>query len=347
MPLTNRDELIKDLARLKPALGPAKGIVSELSHVWINEGVAYAYDGGFGIELVLRNDPELDCGVPGVTFMELLGTSALKEVKLEQKGAVLQIGLGKSSSKLATLETSRRVWGFPEKLSKGKSFEVGEDFVEALRKTLLIRAKVQTHVLHYGVLLQAGDAGLELYSTDIQTMARAVIPSNSKGVDPVILPHTFAEQIVSQTPAGVTLRVSPDCLIAAGEEVIFYSNILDGAGTDDLASIIARQEERHGDPLPIPAGIGSALNRAEILAGREAPIVTITAKGSLLLVEGDYGLGSLKEELKLEGKLPEVKFRVHVEHLRRILPYVENFSLTKDSMLLTGEPGFTYVIAAL
>lgn len=347
MPQINREEFVRELARLKPALGPVKGIVSELAHVWVSEGVAHAYDGGFGIELVLQNDPGLDCGVPGVALMELLGTSALKEVKLEQKDAVLHIGMGRSNSKLATLETARRVWNFPETLPKGKALTLNEDFIEALRKALLVRARVQTHVLHYGVLLQEGDDGFELYSTDTQTMARVVFSAKGKLPEPVILPHDFAEQLVRQTPEGVTLYVTPECLIAVGEDVIFYSNLLDGAGAEDLSSIVARQEQKHGKGCPFPAGLGSALNRAEILAGREPPIVTLVGDGGMLRVEGDYGLGGLKEELKLEGKVPEVKFRVHVEHLRRVLPYVEVFSLTKDSMLLTGEPGFTCVIAAL
>ncbi len=344
--LVKLDEFSAALSRVKPALN-AGAKIAELSHVWFTEDCIYAYDGGFGIELAYPT--ELNCGVPGIPFLELLGTTALKEAKLELKGTALQVSLGKSHSKLAALEADRRIWGFPGKPAKGKPLALGEDFVEALRRTLMVKARVATRVEHHGVTLQPDKKAskLYLYSTDSATIAEAVVDVATTSFERVILPLDFATQIVLQSPQGIDLYVLPDCIIAQGTGITFYSNLLDTSGSDDMGAIIARQADKHTDPQPLPAGLVAALSRAEILAGREEPNISVSVEKGALVITGEYAMGSLNETLKLEGKPPEAKLRIKAELLKRALPYAEGFSVTNDSMLLLGEPGFTYVIAGL
>ena len=344
--LVKLDEFVAALGRVKPALS-AGAKIAELSHIWFTDDAIYAYDGGFGIEF--SHKTELSCGVPGIPLIELLGTTALKEAKLELKGAALQVSLGKSHSKLAAFEADRRIWGFPRKPAKGKPLALGEDFVEALRRTLMVKARVATRVEHHGVMLQPDTKAskLYLYSTDSATIAEAIVDVATTAFDRVILPLDFAAQIETQSPQGIDLYVLPDCIIAQGTGITFYSNLLDASGSDDMGAIIERKAENHPDPLPLPAGLAAALSRAEILAGREEPNITLSVEKGALTITGDYAMGSLNEILKLEGKPPEARMRIRAELLKRALPYVEEFSLTNDSMLLLGEPGFTYVIAGL
>lgn len=343
--LVVRDEFTVELAKLKPALSSG-GIVQELSHFWFDKANAYAFDGGFGVKLKLKT--ELDCGVPGAQLLGLLSTSALKEASLELNGVSLAVKLGKSSSKLVTLEASRKVWPFPVKMPKGVvTLELGEDFIEALRKSLFIKASPATRVEHHGVMLQSSKNGLELFSTDSATMARVTVEAKASPGVKVLLPRDFAAEIVAQSPGGVTLLLAKDCTIAEADGISFYSNMLDISTADDLSTVVEKNLGKHPKGVALPAGLGSALERAEILAGNKDAEVWASVEKDTLVLSGDYPFGALSEKLPLDDKHPSVKLRLQAGLLRRALPYAESFSLTESSLILRGEPGFTYVIAGL
>ena len=346
--LVEREDFIKTLTHLKPALG-VKGVIPQLAHIWFDKANAYAYDGGFGIKLAYKG--ELDCGVPGVPLMGLLSTSALKEATLEPNGAAaLQVKLGKSHSKLAILEGDQKVWPFPVKLPKNATpLALSEDFIEGLRKTLFIKASPATRVEHHGVTVLHNNNNLELYSTDSSTMVQVTIKGGGKGADfdRTLLPRDFAEQLVAQAPEGAKLYVMADCLIADAEGISFYSNLLDLSEANDMGAIMAKNIAKHPKAVALPAGLESALARAEILAGLEEPAVDVSVEGSILKLTGTYALGALQESLPLEGKHPEAKMKLRAGLLRRALVHAETFSVTKDSLLLRGEPDFVYLVASL
>lgn len=343
--LVNREEFIKLLTRLKPALSSGGSIV-ELRHVWFDGDAALAFDGGFGLRIDYESP--LNCGVPGAALIGLLGTSPLKEASLDAQANSVQVKLGKSTSKLASLEGDRKIWPFPAKLPKAH-LKLGEEFIEGLRKTLFIKARPALRVEHHGVMLQRNKQDLELYATDTATMARVVIPGAAKEADfeRTLLPYAFAEQLVAQAPEGVKLYALEDCLVAEAEGISFYSNLLDISSADDMGAVVTKHTAKHPKAVPLPPGFSGALARAEVLAGAEEPIVEVRVEGTKLKLFGDYALGTLNEELPLEGKLPEAKLRLPAKQLRQALVHAEGFSLTKDVFLLEGEPEFTYLAAAL
>lgn len=343
----DREEFSVVLARLKPALSSG-GTIAALSHVWFDTTAAYAFDGGFGMRLKI--DTELDCGVPGVPLMGLLATSKLKEADLEPNGASMKVKLGKSTSKLAILETTSKVWPFPAKLSKKNTPAVlDENFIEALRKVLFVKASSPSRVEHYGVTIQKRKKDLLLCTTDTATLAATVVKGAGAAVEfeKTLLPRDFAEQLVAQAPEGANLYVLPDCLIAVAEDVTFYSNVLDLEAADDLDAIVLSQLKAHPEPVPLPAGLEAALNRAEILAGREEPVVTLSVETDGLKLFGDYALGQLNETLELEGELPKATFKIKAGIFRRALPYAENLSITKNTLLMRSSEGFVYVVSSL
>ena len=343
----DREEFMAQLARLKPALASG-GVVQELSHVWFDKAYAYAFDGGFGIKLKLAT--ELSCGLPGKPLLDLLSTSALKEAVLEPSGASITIKLGKAQTKLAALEEARRVWPYPLKLSRtAEPITLDEEFIEGLRKVLFIKASPPTRVEHHGVTVEVIKAGLGLYATDSATMAWVVVKGAGKGAafGKVLLPRTFAEQIVAQAPEGIKLVVASDCIIAEADGVSFYSNLLDTSGADDMDGIITKQLAKHAAPLPLPAGLEGALARAEILAGAETAAVEAAIVDGALKLSGGYGLGTLQESLELEGKASNAKMKLAAGLLRRGLPHADSFSLTANSLVLRGEPDFVYIVASL
>lgn len=344
--LVNREELAADIARLKPALRSTSQIAA-LRHLWLTPEGYYAFDGGFGIHLP-RENIEVNCGVPGSTFMALLDTSPVKELKLEKKNSALNISFGKTTSKLASLDADGRVWPFPEDVGKVKPLELGEEFIEALRRTLFVKARPATRVEHHGVMMVRNKKNVELYATDTNTMVRAVVEgAGGVAFESVLLPRDFAEQIVSQCPSGVALYILDGCLVAMSDDVRLYSNLLDTSSADDMAGIVSRLSEDHEEPVPLPAGLAGALERALILAGSELPAVSAKIEKNGLVLSAEYQLGTLSETLKLEGKLPAAELRFNAEHVKRALPFSESFSLNDKTLMLTGEPGFTYLVSSL
>lgn len=339
----DREEFVALLGKLKPALRAGSSIPT-LSHLWFDEKSVTAYDGGFGIRFPL--DTELSCGIPGSPFMGLLSTSVLKEASLEQNSSYLNIKMGRATSKLAILDLDQQMWPFPQKLpKKAATTELGEEFIEGLRKVLVVKATTPTRVEHHGIMAEGEDDKLYLYATDSVTMSAVTLDVDAS-FKKVLLPRLFAEQIVAQSPAGVALTVMDDCIIAAGDEVTFYSNLLEISAADDLGKIITDNQSEHPRPMPIPAGLEGALARAEILAGREEAVVSLSVEKGNLVVSGDYALGKLKESLELEGSHPSVKIRIEAQQLHRALTITESISLTGDSVLLRGEPDFLYLIAS-
>lgn len=339
-----RVEFIKTLGRLKPALGVNR-IVPELSHIWFDGKQATAYDGGFGIQLELKSD--LKCGVPGVPLMSLLDTSALKEAGLEEDGSSIKVKLGKSNSKLASLESDRKVWPFPIKLPKGVT-GIGFDaaMIDALKKTLFVKASPATRVEHHGVMLTPGRKNITLASTDTATIATVSVETDAaNGVEfsKVLLPRDFAEQMVAQAD-GIILYVCEDCLIAVGSDISLYSNLLDIENADDLASVVETHAEKHGGGVPIPAGLVSALERATILSGKQPAVVNLKADGASLTIAGEYALGSVNEKLELE-KMPKASISIEAPLLQRALAYADSLSFNKDSLFLNGADGFSYLMA--
>lgn len=345
--LGGRLELITALERLVPALGRSKD-VPELSHVWFTDGAMYAYDGSFGIMLDYATG--LECGAPGLPLLNLLKTSSLKEVKLESKGSTLSIGFDKSTSKLAAMPAAKRVWGFTDSPGDAKRLRLGEDFIKAIERVLIVHAKPMTRVEHHGVTMQHAEGGLQMFCVDGDScIVRSHIETNEKlPSGRVILPRDFAEQLVEQCPQGVDLYVLDDCLIADGEDVTLYSNLLDMTGSADLAAIMDGQIEMHGDPVRLPLGLNEALSRALILSGNEPPKVEAKIEKNALVLRADYGMGNLSESFKLDTPMEDAALTFRADQLKRALSYVDHFSMIKGSMLLQDEDGaFVYLVASM
>jgi DNA polymerase III sliding clamp (beta) subunit (PCNA family) len=346
--LIDREVFAGSLARVKPALSSG-GVVKELTYLWFDKKHVLAYDGGFGIQLKLAT--ELECGVPGRVLTDLLSTSPLKEATLEPNGEALNVKFGRSTSKVAVLDASSKVWPFPGKLPRNaEPTALDENFMEALRKTLFVKASPATRVEHHGVLVQKQKKDLVLYSTDSATMAQAVVKGAGAGVgfEKTLLPRAFAEQLVAQTPEGVDLYVLDDCLIAAGEGVTFYSNVLDLSAAHDLAGVVASTQKAQPEGVDLPAGLQEALDRAIILAAKDpdGPIISLGVDRGKLTILGDYNLGKLDEQLELEGTHPNGRLKIKATLLARALAYGEQFSLNENALVLSS-PGFTYIVASL
>src|SRR5687767_12853360 len=109
----DREELLSSLADASPALAKTDTIPG-LDHFWFDGKYVYAYDGGLGVRVPLKLD--LECGLPGKTLLELLKTSALKEVEIEAPKRDATIKMGKSSVTMVTMDLDKMGW--PEDWNK-------------------------------------------------------------------------------------------------------------------------------------------------------------------------------------------------------------------------------------
>lgn len=344
----DRKALVSELVKLKPALNTGS-VVAELSCVWFDGEFAYAYNGGFGIKLPLETN--FSCGVPGTTILGLLGSSALSEVTLEHlDNSALQIKLGKSVSKLGALDLEKRIWPYPSPTSTlTDEFLLTTDLVEALRKALLIKASPPTRVEHHGILLEVLGGGLGVYSTDSATMIRIFVQGSGTGASfgRVILPRAFAEQIVTHYSEGMQLSIFNDCLGAHSGSIELWSNLLDLSSADDLGDIVAKVCGAHvADSVDVPAGFEETLVRAGILSGAEEAFVELSVRDDVLKVKGSYSLGQLEEDFAISLEQPQTSMRVRAGAILRGLAYAKDISVTKSSLLLSGEGGFVYIAAA-
>jgi DNA polymerase III sliding clamp (beta) subunit (PCNA family) len=317
-----------------------------LSHIWFNEQHAFAYDGGLGIRVPL--DTELNCGVPGAATLALLKTSSLKQVALEPDEAFLTVKLGRSRSKLASLDLEREVWPFSMKsIAEDDAFVVSEEFIEALRSVLMVKASSATRIEHHGVLVYFDKKQIDLYTTDSSTIARATVDnSNSLVGEMILLPRPFAEQLVAQCLGGADLWVLSDCLVARADGIELYSNVLDISEIQDIRKVVAKAQKSHPTDIPLPAGLEAALDRALIIAGGDEASVEFVIEGDELSLSGGGDFGEVSERLKLEEPHPEVELSLTVALLRRALKLTDTFSAVDESIAFYGGDAFLYLVAA-
>jgi hypothetical protein len=339
----DREELIASLQRLRPAIR-ASGAIVELSHVWLGQTHALAYDSGLGIRIPLATG--LDCGVPGLPLLALLRTSSLKEVTLTAEETALLIKMGRSRSRLNVLDIGRQVWPFPEAPDEEASADLEESFIEAMRSVLPIRAAQPSRIEHHGILVYATRKKVELYSTDTATLARATLEIENTFPGFCLIPRPLAEQLVAQCPGGAGLYVAEDYILALDDDVEIYSNVLDSSDVADLRKVAAGKEKLHPDPVPLPAGLEAALDRVDVVAGDTEPVIDIAISGSdFRITTPKYTYGEVRERLSLEEPHPDAEITMPTSALRRGLMATDTFSVVSDDSMAFYSEGFYYVAA--
>lgn len=348
-----REELLSVLSDARAALGDSKGIIPELSHFWFDSKYVYAYDGGLGIRLGLKT--ELDCGVPGKLLLDILRTSALKQVSLEIVKSNLVVHLGKSKVTIATLPGDRNPWEFPDELPRKtvKALVLTERIIEALELVSFVKTSkadktITPKVIHLGVTFIPQKSVLELYTTDSRGMAQAVVEERPATDVPTFLaPWEFVDQVLKLIEPGATLHVLDKCLMVGMPGTLICSNLLELPEAPDLPKTLDRLLSDLPDAIALPAGIQPILDRANILAGSDDPTLTFVVKDSTLQIQGKYQSGALDEKLPVKGKMPAVTTKLDAGLLVRGLGKTDTFALGKKAMVLYGGDNFLYVMAAI
>lgn len=340
----SREKLLAYLSLVRPAVGSV-GAVAELSHVWFSEGTLSAYNGGLGIS-VAAEEIALNCGLPGAILTSLLKSSTLKELELKQERGTLTAKLGRTSLKLATLDPERRIWPFDEEAVPPTQLAITEELLEALKRVAIIHAANPTNVVHYGVVVEPGEGGLELYTTDTQTLATVTVEMKiPKGLERTILPHPFVDALLSLCKAGTMLGIAENYLVASAKEIEVFSNALDVSSATDLPAVVEKHVPKKLAAATLPAPLKAALERAEIISGSKDALVTVSVDGDALELTAAYPMGSLEETFELDKPQKASAGCFAVRDLLRAVGKADAFTLTENVAIFTGKSGLLYLAA--
>ncbi len=338
----DREKLLAALNAAYPALGG--GVVSELGYFWFDKKYLYATDSGLGIRVELKTD--LDCGIPGKQLRDLVKSSSLKTVEITVGKAEATLKMGKSKVQLATLDSERRPWKYPD-VPATYTVKLSGPIRTAWERLSFVRVSKGLHAFHYGIVMIPAKDGLEFYTTDSRSLASVIVKDKApKGTAPVILPWPWVERVQALTePGEATMSVLSDCLVAAGGTVVIYSNLLEYPDEPDLPAVCDKQVSEVTAPLPLPDGMAPALERAAILAGAAEPWINLAVGKGGFHVTGKYTVGSLDEQLAVKGKAPDAAGEFRADLLTRALPHVKELGLTKQVLVMFGDEEFVYIVA--
>lgn len=345
----DREELISVLSDAQRALARTDTIPG-LDHFWFDGNYVYAYDGGLGIRIAYETD--LECGLPGRPLLDLLKTSALKEIDLTttKEGVVLQLGKSRGTN-LVSKDLDRNpwpeAWGAKIKNLAG-TVKLTEDLLEGITRVGFVRLVGKpTENIHHGITVVPTKDALELYATDSASMARMVVhEKGSKDLPRFILPWRFVDQALELMPPGAEISVTDDSLIVQGKDTLLCCNLIELPDEPDPKKTMAFHLRDDEDVVTdVPAGLAALLDRVSILANGGDGVVKLSVKGKELTLEGEYKLGHIDEAVPLKDKLEPGTINVRGPLLRRALGRVKVMLFTKDALALDDDGDFTYVQA--
>lgn len=341
----DRKELVDKLNSLRPAIAE-QGLIPELSHIWFTGKSVRAFNGGLGIRRPLKLD--FECGLPGKMLLDLVGTSSLDKVSLEQsEDNEVLVSMGKSKVKLASMPSDGAVWPFPSKFPKDKTtIKLTAPVLDALDKLKFVKLNKPALVIHNGVLIvpMEGGKGADLFSTDSNSIARVAV-NDVKFKERILIDWRFGEQIAKLFNPGVRLLVERDQLVVGGVDgIIMGTNRMEVPDSPDVKATFekAYQSEKH---VAIPKGFATALERAAIIAGTEDPLIAIDVDGKTMVVRASFAHGVLNAKVKLDKSMPPMKRVFTGPLIERGLGLSSKFAVTPGAFCMSGEEGFAYVLS--
>ncbi len=345
----DRKELLRRLSYLKPAISSTSSI-AQLRHIWFEDTMAFAYNGGLGIKIDLETG--FNFAVVGAPLIKLLGDDVGETVTLEAGKNVLVATLGRATVELPTMDPSMSPWTFPEEAKVKVELSLTPAVRKALKRVGLVRTNKPMRVEHHGVILFSVAPGeLLLYTTDSRAMIETVlkIPKGKSGLNKIVLPFEFVEAIQSFEEGS--LSICGDCLIAEAEGILVCSNMLDSSGVANLPKMLddIMQDKTRSEMVALPEGLHSALNRAEVLSDGGDVQLKLLVDNSLLSLGGKLALGSFNETLPLEEGKSSIKAGIGIDGsiLKRVLSEGKRFSIADNGRLVVeGEDDFLFIQAA-
>lgn len=345
----DREEFLSALSDAAPALA-VRDTIPALQNFWFSEGCVYAYDGGLGVRVPFNTG--LECGLPGKALMDLLRTSALKEVELTEDDGEITVRLGKAVVKMRSVSMDGFPWNFPEPEAKkppkkAVAFELSADVLAAFgRMETSRRTGKAERTIEQGVVVIPGKV-TAFYATDSASISHIDVGVTSpKDMPKLLVPWEFVDRFLKLAAPDNPMYILDDCLVVQNGEVLVCSNLLEFPDAPDVEKVAAPHLTDEQDTLAeLPPGLQGALDRAIILGGKEEAVVKLAATAKTLSVRGKFPLGELNETFALKTSVDDAQGSFAADRIRRGLKGTNAFLL--DGALIMQEPkeGFSYILA--
>lgn len=319
---TNRDELLKVAALVRPALSN-QAYIPALTHICFDGGKATTYNDVASISV--KCNVGLGLCVPGELLIKALGSFNAETVLLQEdaKTGNLVVSSGRSKMKVPTLPMA----DFPLQMPTGKPevIELSDEVLAGVRRCLFSVGTDPTHPAQMGVTMDTEDGRCVLYSTDNFTISRCLTNTKLKlpGDSPVILPTFFCDQLLALAKAFPKEDI--DLLVYAGALVAKFGNVatlmtktLVDTVPMDFPAVISKHLDMSKvskSLFSIPVTLDACFNRALLVLSSEADKATkVSSSPHGLELFSKSQLGDALDEVELPEGGPDCrKLEFHVD----------------------------------
>lgn len=355
MSTTNRDQLLKLLTLVRPALS-TREYVKELMHFQFLNGWVTAFDDKSAISLKCGLD--LAYCVPGELMIRALSSFNSESVKLQEgpKGSELLLSSGRSKLKLPVLEAER--FPFEEPQGQPDEIELDDAILEGIKKCLFAVGNDPTHPAQMGITLdQNADKKAVLFATDNFTISRYQTTSKIElpGETPIILPTFFCENLVALAQAypddEITLQLYPSMYAARfGKKAKLFTRILADTEPLNFEKIVGKHvnvKKLKSQLQPIPVGFDAAIGRAALMtAADEDKIATIKVEVDAISITSQADRGESDDEIEWAGEALDAAFCVDPTLVTRAVKQFGSVAFYDRVMLLANDSGtFIHIIS--
>ncbi len=354
-----RTVLESALQKCKPFL-MGSDFVPSLTHFCFSGDQITAYNDEQGITIDL--DSGLNCTVPGLMMVKMLGTIGNEELTLDRgKDEKVTIKAGRAKIQLPSMEEDDYAFQMP--VPNGIPLQVGEDFLRGLELCLISCATDPTYIELNGVTLILEDGFGSIYATDNRTLSaydfEQELPQGMDGFR-CILPTMFCEQLISLSKSyfesgvpSIDLYITEDtCIALITNSCTVFTRMVDASKARDFPSTVDRivgnpEEIPYGE---IPAEIVPALERAAYLKpGGDQEIHTeFTVTNNKAHMKTQSALGKCNDDMTFPNEIDwgNFSFEVNPALVARGFKSATHLAFYETHTLLLGNEGaFLHIIS--
>lgn len=322
----NKQDLLDKLQLISPALS-TDNYVEILKHFCFYEDCIVAHDGKWSMVVDFEND--FDCAIPGKLLTDILETYSADEIIIKKKKEVVEIGKGKSKSRLSIMDSEQFVFEMSD-TDELNPIKVDGNFIEGLVHCLISVNDDVQEVSQCGITVDVKKKGKVFYSTDGECISCYGYKSKGKPKE-FLLPKVFCEQLVKlQSKFNDGELFIGDTFVQAEFEGIIINSKIE-ADIDYLDFEEVMSEFTIDEHFDMPDKIKSILERSIIITGKEQDkAVDITISENQMLLETVVaGTGEGKERVKVKGLDLDVKFRMDAGSLKRAFEACDQFNFVE------------------
>lgn len=203
--MDSRKELLSNIRLVAPALGKGD-LLPALANLWFQNGSVLAYDDIVAISTACKLD--IEGGLDGTKVPAILERSGKVDHKLtftifKQE---VQIKVGRARLTSPIMEAGRVPFVMPEPEGPWLQFVDREQLAKALAHCLQFVGHDVQRPEWYGVVLEADQKELYIYTGDAQITVEALVALKEPAKFRIILPKKFCEQIVAHPHAHLEIH---------------------------------------------------------------------------------------------------------------------------------------------